>query len=590
MRNTIPEKPITGLWYLLKGYKSLFFGSIISQFIIIIIDTARLFILRFIVDDVIGTLGWQIPLLIATLVYIGFVLLIGVLSFLSSRGFSVSAEGLIRDLRNDFFDHIQRLSFAYHDESESGDLVQRSSSDIGIILGFYKIIFRNLAAFIFIFIINFIAIFVLNWKLLLVSIALTPAFFLVAVIFFRRIGKAQEIYQDQEGTLSSLVQENLSGSRVVRAFSRQKFEIKKFETENIKNYRYGLKVGMNHTFFWPISDSIAGVQYVVSYLFAAILVFSGEISIGTFIAFAGMMGSIMWPLREIGRIFTEISKVSISYKRLSDIIGEEQEDYMRGISEKKLKGDVLFQEVSFEYKDEIPVLEDISFSAGKGNIIVLIGRAGSGKTTLVNLLPRFYDYIKGEVFMDGKPLKTYSRHFLRRNIGIVEQEPFLFSTSIRENITYGAKREISQEEVERAAKIAAIHDHILSFPYGYDTRVGEKGVTLSGGEKQRIAIARALLKEPAILILDDFTSSVDVETEQKIRNAIEILMKGRTTFIITHRVKNFVKADLILVFQDGKIIQRGTHDDLIKEEGFYRKIFDLQSQIEIELEEELRNV
>jgi ATP-binding cassette subfamily B protein len=302
------------------------------------------------------------------------------------------------------------------------------------------------------------------------------------------------------------------------------------------------------------------------------------------------MGSIMWPLREIGRIFTEISKVSISYKRLSDIIGEEQEDYMRGISDKKLEGDVLFQEVSFEYKDEIPVLENISFSAGQGNIIVLIGRAGSGKTTLVNLLPRFYDYIKGEVLLDGNPLKTYSRHFLRRNIGIVEQEPFLFSTSIRENITYGAKREISQEEVEKAAKTAAIHDHILTFPYGYDTRVGEKGVTLSGGEKQRIAIARALLKDPAILILDDFTSSVDVETEQKIRRAIENLMKGRTTFIITHRVKNFVKADLILVFQDGKIIQRGTHDNLIKEEGFYRKIFDLQSQIEIELEEELRNV
>ena len=206
------------------------------------------------------------------------------------------------------------------------------------------------------------------------------------------------------------------------------------------------------------------------------------------------------------------------------------------------------------------------------------------------MLPRFYDYVKGEVLIDGKPLNKFSRRFLRRNIGIVEQEPFLFSSSIRDNITYGVKREVSQEEIEQAAIIAAIHENILSFPYGYDTRVGEKGITLSGGEKQRIAIARALLKDPAILILDDFTSSVDIETEQNINKAIETLMTGRTTFIITHRVKNLIKADLILVFQDGKIIQRGTHNDLIKKPGFYKQIFDLQSQIDMDLEEELKNV
>jgi len=303
-----------------------------------------------------------------------------------------------------------------------------------------------------------------------------------------------------------------------------------------------------------------------------------------------MVSSIIWPLREVGRIFTEVSKVTISYKRVSEIIREEPEEYKEGIDEKRLKGDVSFQEVYFEYKDNMPVLENISFSAKQGSKIILVGKAGSGKTTLINLLPRFYDYVKGEILIDEKPLKTYSRHFLRKNIGIVEQEPFLFSTNIRDNITFGIKREISQEEIEEAAKIAAIHDNIVSFPYGYDTRVGEKGVSLSGGEKQRIAIARALLKDPAILILDDFTSSVDVETEQKINNAIESLMEGRTTFIITHRIKNFTKAHLILVFQEGKIIQRGLHDDLIKEQGFYKQIFELQSQIEVELQEELKNV
>lgn len=589
MRNKIPQKPIAGLWYLLRGYRLIFFASILCQFIRFTIDTARLFIIRFIIDDVIMAGAWELPLFIAMLVYSGFIFLIGILIFLTSRGFAISSEGLIRDLRNDFFDHLQRLSFSYHDEKESGDLFQRSSSDIGIILGFYKILLRDLTAFLSIFIINFVAIFILNWKLLLISVLLTPLFLINAMLFFRRIQKAQSALQDQEGKLSSLVQENFTGSRVVRAFSRQKYEIRKFKTENKENYRYGMIVGKNHTYFWPISDGVAGIQVILSYSFASILAFNGDISIGTFIAFIGMVTSIIWPLREMGRIFTEISKVTISYKRVSDIIGEEQEEYKEGIDDKKLKGDVCFQEVYFEYKDNMPVLEDISFSAKPGSKIILVGKAGSGKTTLVNLLPRFYNYVKGEVLLDEKPLNSYSRHFLRKNIGIVEQEPFLFSTNIRDNITFGIKRKISQVEIEEAAKIAAIHDNILSFPYGYDTRVGEKGVSLSGGEKQRIAIARALLKDPAILILDDFTSSVDVETEQKINNAIESLMEGRTTFIITHRVKNFMKADLILVFQEGKIIQRGTHDDLIKEQGFYKQIFELQSQIEIELQEELKN-
>jgi len=590
LRDTIPEKPIAGLWYLLKGYKLLFFGSIICQIIIVTVDTSRLFVLRFIIDDVIGSVAWEAPLFIATLFYIGFILLIGVLSFLTSRGFSASAEGLIRDLRNRFYDHVQRLSFSYHDETESGDLMQRSSSDIGIILGFYKILFRDLSAFVFIFSINFVAILILNWKLLLISIIISPFFLINALYFFKKIGKAQENLQDQESKVSSLVKENFSGSRVVRAFSRQKFEIKKFKTENKKNLRYGLKVARYHTIFWPFSDGIAGIQYICGYLFAGFMVFNGEISIGTFIAFAGMMGAMMWPLREVGRIFTELSKVSISYKRLHEIIREEQEDYTKGLDTQKIKGDIDFQEVFFEYRDYKPILEDISFSVKQGNIIVLIGKAGSGKTTLINLLPRFYDYVGGEVLLDGKPLNQFSRRFLRRNIGIVEQEPFLFSSSIRDNITYGVKRKVNQEEIEQAAIIAAIHENILSFPYGYDTRVGEKGITLSGGEKQRIAIARALLKDPAILILDDFTSSVDIETEQKINKAIETLMTGRTTFIITHRVKNLIKADLILVFQDGKIIQRGTHNDLIKITGFYKQIFDLQSQIDIDLEEELKNV
>jgi ATP-binding cassette subfamily B protein len=327
MGATLPEKPISGLWYLLKGYKIIFLSSIFCQFILHTIEASRLFVVRFIIDDVIGTSAWESSLFMSTLVYIGLILIIGILSFLISRGYSISAEGLTRDLRNKFFDHVQRLSFPFHDETKSGDLIQRASSDIGIIHRFYKILFRDLTAFVLIFFINFFAIFILNWKLLVFSLIITPLYLIMAVYFFRRIEKAQDKLQDQEAKLSTVTQENLSGIRVVRAFSRQKYEIEKFTTENKKNYRYGLTVGNNHTIFWPLSDTIFGIQVITAYVFAGILVFNGEISIGTFIAFSGMISNLIWPLRGIGRIFTEISKVSISYKRVSKIVEEEQKRY-----------------------------------------------------------------------------------------------------------------------------------------------------------------------------------------------------------------------------------------------------------------------
>jgi len=252
-----------------------------------------------------------------------------------------------------------------------------------------------------------------------------------------------------------------------------------------------------------------------------------------------------------------------------------------------IRGNFVFKDVSFEYEKDDHVLHDISFEVKAGQKIALLGSTGSGKTTLVNLLPRFYDYTTGEILLDGFDLKLYSRRYLRQQIGIVEQEPFLFSRSIRENITYGVGRDVPQEEVEEAAKVAAIHDVILGFPEGYKTLVGERGVTVSGGQKQRIAIARTLLKNPRILILDDSTSSVDTETEAQIRGAMRALMENRTTFVIAHRIQTIMDADLILVMEDGRIMQRGTHDELIGQDGIYRKIFEIQTRIESELKVEL---
>jgi ATP-binding cassette subfamily B protein len=288
-------------------------------------------------------------------------------------------------------------------------------------------------------------------------------------------------------------------------------------------------------------------------------------------------------------MIVQMSNGLVSYDRIYKIVEENREPLDQGsiTSGTKIKGDIVFDHVSFHYDDGSEVLHDISFECKAGMAIALLGSTGSGKTTLVNLIPRFYDATDGSILLDDYDLRLYSRRFLREQIGIVEQEPFLFSRSIYENITFGIKEKVTQEQVEEAAKMAAIHDVILSFPQGYKTLVGERGVTLSGGQKQRVAIARTFIKDPRILILDDSTSSVDAETEAHIQTAIHKLMQNRTTFIIAHRVQSIMKADLILVLDKGRIIQKGTHQELLQQEGVYRSIFDIQTRIEEDLQEEI---
>jgi len=317
------------------------------------------------------------------------------------------------------------------------------------------------------------------------------------------------------------------------------------------------------------------------------MVINGTLSIGDMAAYIGFINTIIWPIQQMGRIIAQLSTSSVSYGRIASILLNDQEDLVSGNDDKELKGEIQFKGVSFSYDNSAAVLRNINFNCRPGESIALLGETGSGKTSLVNLLPGFYIKDEGELLLDSLPIEAYSRHYLRANIGIVEQEPFLFSTTIKENITYGVKRKVPDAEVYAAARAAAIHESILSFPQGYDTMVGEKGVTLSGGQKQRIAIARTILKDPKILILDDSTSAVDAETEDEIRAALNKLMVGRTTFIIAHRIQSLIEADQILVFKEGEIIQRGDHNGLIGVPGFYKHVFELQNRIEAELEEEL---
>ncbi len=319
---------------------------------------------------------------------------------------------------------------------------------------------------------------------------------------------------------------------------------------------------------------------------------NGEITSGTYMAYAGLVVWLIWPMRNLGRLIVQTSTGMVSFGRVLDIIKEDREPLEDGdyLPTTDLRGELVFDKVSFEYEDdEGLVLKDISFECQPGQSIALLGSTGSGKTSLVNLLPRFYDYTSGSIYLDGVELNRYPRKYLRSQIGIVEQEPFLFSRSIRENITYGVGRNVPQDEIETAAKAAAIDEVIASFPEGYNTLVGEKGVTLSGGQKQRVAIARTLLKNPRILILDDSTSSVDTETEAEIRSALQALMKNRTTFIIAHRIQSVMDADLILVLDKGQVVQKGTHAELVAQDGIYRQIYDIQTKIELELEKDISN-
>jgi ATP-binding cassette subfamily B protein len=331
---------------------------------------------------------------------------------------------------------------------------------------------------------------------------------------------------------------------------------------------------------------------LAGYLIGALMAIHGEISVGTYLAYAGLVVYIIFPLRNLGRLIVQTSSGLVSYTRVMDIIRQDREPLDQGdyLPDHEPVGKLNFQNVSFGYEKDEPILENITFDVQPGQIVALLGSTGSGKTSLVNLLPRFYEYTSGRILLDDVELNRYPRTYLRHHIGIVEQEPFLFSRTIRENISYGVGREVSDAEVEAAAKSAAIHEVILSFPEGYKTIVGEKGVTLSGGQKQRVTIARTILKNPRILIMDDSTSAVDTETEAEIRNALNSLMKDRTTFIIAHRIQSITAADLILVMDKGKIIQRGKHTDLVKQEGMYRQIFNIQTRIDDELEKEVSRV
>jgi ATP-binding cassette subfamily B protein len=592
IQHAISDYRLIGLWRLMRGFRLTYLVATITLGIGALARTGTYLWLRYIIDDILPQSPSLIKLLPVALGFIGLALVQGGFTFLSGSLTARTAEGVARRLRNYLFDHVQRLSFTYHDKTPTGDLIQRSTSDVEAIRRFFADQAIGAGRILLLFTINFGAMLSLNRDLALITIVVIPFIVIMSIIFFRKVSRTYEAYQEQEASLSTALQENLTGVRVVKAFARQTYEREKFERENWEKFRLGKRFMTMHSLYWPISDILSALQMLFGLTIGAMMALDNTITVGTYLAYAGMIVWIIWPMRNLGRMIVQMSTGLVSYGRVAEILRQLREpmDIGNVIQKDELRGSVTFNDVCFAYEGSEVVLEEINFHCEPGQAIALLGPTGSGKTTLVNLLPRFYEYTSGSLTLDGIELKSLSREFLRDQIGIVEQEPFLFSRSLRENIAYGVKREVTDDEIEDAAKAAAIHDSIVTFPDGYDTLVGEKGVTLSGGQKQRVAIARALLKDPRILILDDSTSSVDLETEGLIRRALERLMKGRTTFIIAHRIQSVMNADLILVLDHGRIVQRGTHNSLVAQEGIYKRIHEMQTRIEAELEKELSSV
>ena len=586
------KNKLISLWHLMRGYHFHYFVSTIFLALSAFARTGMYIFLGSFIDRMMneGLMGRELTL--SALGFGALIALQALSSFMSSWMANFTAENTTRRLRDYLFDHIQRLSYSYHSESKTGDLLERATSDVDTLRRFFAEQAISVGRIVMIFIISFVAIARINLRLALVSVIIIPIVLVISIIFFKRLSKAYEAYQEQGAVLTTGLQENLSGVRVVKAFARQDYEIEKFDKENAEKFRLGRKFNWMHALFWPLSDIICSAQNIGSSFYGATMVLNGVMTLGQYLSFIGLLGWLIWPIRNLGRLIIDSSRALVSFGRISVVMEAPEEDMKSATYQPKdgIKGQITFEHVSFAYEKDFLVLDDVSFSCDAGQVVALLGSTGSGKTSLVNLLPRFYDVTSGRILLDGVNLNEYSREFLRSQIGIVEQEPFLFSCSIRDNITYGVHREVSQEEIEEAAREAAIHDVILGFKHGYDTLVGERGVTLSGGQKQRIAIARTLLINPRILILDDSTSSVDMETEVEIRAALDSLMTNRTTFIIAHRIQSIMNADLILVFDKGKIIQMGEHEVLLNQAGIYKDIYDIQARIDSALQEEIEHV
>ena len=578
-----------------KGLRMKFIVALLGMLLSVIASYMTPQVIRVTVDSVFNDLPFNLPkfitgwigslggraylrehIIVCAAISVLFAVLAGIFSFFSRYNLASACEGTVMRIRNKLFDHIQRLPFAWHNSHQTGDIIQRCTQDVNLIRNFVSDQLLEIIRIVFLIAVSLTLMFSMNVQLSLVVCIFLPIVFVSSVIFFVLTGKKFQAADETEGELTSLVQENLTGVRVVRAFGRERYEIDRFDEKNNFFTDMWIKLGKLMSINWGLGDLLAGVQMLTITVVGIFFVERGHLTAGEYLAFTSYNSMIVWPTRNLGRMLAELSKTSISSTRLFDILDAKEETDCENPQHPDMNQDIVFDHVSFGYPGSSVVLTDISFDIKAGSTFGILGATGSGKSTLMALLDRLYDLPEGsgKITVGGVNIEDIERSHLRKSIGIVLQEPFLFSKSFQESISDGSP-DHDIESVRHYARLAVIDDAITGFAEGYDTTIGERGVTISGGQKQRVAIARMLMQDTPIKIFDDSLSAVDMETDAKIRESIQSNVHG-TTILIAHRITTLMNADKILVLDKGTVSQIGTHQELTQCDGIYRRIYDAQ--------------
>ena len=591
------KQTISLLWHFLKGAKRYFLVTILAAGITALADMLQPQIIRAAIDCALGGQEGDFPVFVTKLVdriggfaYLGqhlwimalAVLIVALVQVISQYAFRVyntkASETLVKTMRDQLFSHIQRLPFSWHMKNRTGDIIQRCTSDIDTTKNFLS---EQLTAIFRISLLLILSItFMLSMHPILTVIAMipTPVIILYSFHFHKKVHDGFEKCDENEGKLSAMAQENLTGVRVVRAFGQERSEIHKFQKQNDYYTSLWEQMGKTLSRFWSICDILSGIQVMLVVIFGAYFCIHGNLRSGEYIAFISYNSMMVWPIRQLGRMISELSKAGVSIDRVAYIMNSPVEQDEPDAVDAPMDGDICFEHVSFGYENSPEILHDIHFTMKAGTTLGILGGTGSGKSTLMLLLDKLYPLGEGHgrITIGGTDIRKIRTAHLRRNIGMVLQEPYLFSRTIGENIGI-ASQEFDMQAVRDAAQAAALDQAITSFTAGYDTMVGERGVTLSGGQKQRAAIARMLVNDTPIMIFDDSLSAVDTETDAKIRQAIQQRFGKASVILISHRITTLSAADKILVLDGGRIAEEGTHDTLKTAGGIYQKIYEAQS-------------
>ena len=581
-----------------KGYRHYFVLALLFTIFLGASRAAFPLIVGYIVDTVLQGLPSTIPnwihqrlvrsdvslhLMLSALALAGFAVLRGLAMIAAGVTRAFFSEGLTRTMRNRVYHHLNHLSYKYHKNADTGDLIQRSTTDIDTIRKFF---YEDLFSFLWVVsmaVLIIITMFLTNVMLAFLSVVIIPITITLSVVFFTRLETVFKTVEQSESALTTTVQENLNGVRVVKAFNRELFEIEKFKTKNNIYFTRSYNMYKLEANYWSLSDAFTFSQIGITLVAGTYFAINNIITTGELLSFVLMVQTVVWPIRNLGRIIAEFSKTIVSVDRLNTILTEEVEYVDNGTISSGIQGAIAFHDVGFQFEDDDKhLLQHLTFSIPKGETVAIMGKTGSGKSTLAKLLIRLMDYQTGSITIDGIDLKQFDKKYLRSQIGVILQEPFLFSTTLEKNIGITLVSD-DQVKIRHAADVAAVSKDIDQFTSGYDTIVGERGVTLSGGQKQRVAIARLLVSPHPIMVFDDSLSALDTETDLAIRRALKDESKDTTVLIITHRITTAMEADRIIVLEEGGIKEIGTHKELIAKDGLYKTLYQIQTGLELEM-------